>query len=308
MEGKTMRESLKKTAHMCMALAMCLSFASSPVEAATNERPKIALLMASLTTDFFVEINSSAKAYAEQNGIDLTVLTCDNDPARELANMEDIIGQAPDIILFTPTDSDAAVAAVEKANEAGIPVITFDRGVNGGKNVTHISSDNIAGGELAGNYIKSRFPGGAKVVELQGILATNIAQQRGKGFNDAIASAGNIDVVARQSANFDKSQGMTVMENILQAQDKIDAVFAHNDEMALGAMEACIAANRNDIAIVGFDASPNAVEAVRNGTMAATVAQLPAKIIQTTIDTAVKYLNGEQIPPEIGVGLELVSN
>lgn len=280
---------------------------SEPAQADTQDaKPKVTLLMASLTTDFFVAIEKAAKEYADVAGIELTVITSDNDSAKELANMEDIVSQEPDIVLYTPSDSDAAVASVEAANAAGIPVITFDRGANSGEVVCHVASDNVAGGKMAGEYIKELFPDGAKVVELQGVMATNVAQQRGQGFNEVIDATDNLELVAQQSANFNKDEGMTVMENILQAQDEIDAVFAHNDEMALGAMEACIAAGRTDIAIVGFDASPDAVAAVEAGTMAATVAQLPDKIIQTTIDAALDYLAGKSVDPEIGVELALV--
>ena len=160
---------------------------------------------------------------------------------------------------------------------------------------------------MAGEYIREIFPDGAKVAELQGILATNVAQLRGAGFNKIIDETDNLELVAQQSANFDKSEGMTVFENMLQAHDEIEAVFAANDEMARGAMEACKAAGREDIKIVGFDASPDAVVAVEAGDMAATIAQLPVKIIDTTIDTAIAYLHGEEVEKEIGVELQLVT-
>lgn len=296
----------KKILGLVLAGAMTVSVLGITSVAAEDKAPRMALLQASMTTEFFVQIEAEARAYAEEKGIDLAVYTCDNDSAKELANMETILSDAPDIILYTPNDSDAATVCVEKANEAGVPVITFDRASNGGEVVSHIASDNEAGGKMAGEYIVSLFPDGAKVAELQGILATNVAQLRGKGFNEAIEAAGNFELVAQQSANFDKSEGMTVFENMLQAHDEIQAVFAANDEMALGAMEACLAAGRDDIKIVGFDASPDAVAAVEAGTMAATIAQLPKQIIDTAIDTALAYLAGETVEAEIGVPLELV--
>jgi len=268
---------------------------------------KMALMVASLTTDFFVQIEAAAQAYATEKGIELSVFTADNDAAKELSNMEDILSEDFDVILLTPVDSDAAVASVEMANAAGVPVVTFDRGVSGGEVVSHIASDNEAGGKMAAEYIAGRFPDGGNVVELQGILATDVAKERGAGFGAGLAEAGNLELVAQQSANFDKAQGFTVFENILQANDQIDAVFAANDEMALGAMQAAEAANRTDIVIVGFDASAEAVAAVQAGQMAATIAQLPDKIVQTAIDTALSYLAGETVEPEIRVELQLVT-
>ena len=290
-----------------IVLAGALTLSAMSMSAMADEAPRIALLMASMTTEFFVQIEAEARAYAEEVGVDLEVYTCDNDSAKELANMETILSDAPDIILYTPNDSDAATVCVEKANEAGVPVITFDRGSNGGEVVSHIASDNELGGQMAGEYIREIFPDGAKVAELQGILATNVAQLRGAGFNKIIDETDNLELVAQQSANFDKSEGMTVFENMLQAHDEIQAVFAANDEMALGAMEACKAAGREDIKIVGFDASPDAVVAVEAGEMAATIAQLPIKIIDTMIDTALAYLSGEEVEKEIGVELQLVT-
>ena len=300
-----------------VATSACSGGTTSPAASTANSKSatasaeggpkKIALLMASLTTDFFVQIEAAAQKYAKEKNVQLTVFTCDNDAAKELSNMEDIVGQKPDLILFTPVDSAAAVASVEKANAAGIPVVTFDRGANGGKVVSHIASDNAAGGKMAADYIKQRFPNGANVVELQGILSTDVAKQRGAGFDTALKEAPNMKLVAQQSANFDKSQGMTVFENVLQANDKIDAVFAQNDEMALGAMQAAQAAGRTDIVIVGFDASPEAVKAIQDGKMAATIAQLPDKIIQTAIDTSLAYLAGETVKPEIGIELKLIT-
>ncbi len=267
---------------------------------------KITLLVASLTTTFFVAVNDEAKRYAKEKNVDLRVLTSDNDPAKELSNMQDIVGQKPDLILFDPVDSAAAAASVAQANNAKIPVVTFDRGVEGGTVVSHIASDNVAGGKMAAEFLKGKFPDGANVVELQGILATDIAKQRGQGFEDELKTAPNLKLVASQTANFDKSQGFTVFQNLLQANPGVNAVFAQNDEMALGALQAAIAAKRTDIAIVGFDASPEAVKAVEAGTMAATVAQLPDKIIQTAMDASLAYLAGEKVEPQIAVGLELV--
>ena len=297
---------MKKILALVLALIMVFTMSVTAMADEAKDPPKVALLMASLTTEFFVQIEAAAQEYAEETGIDLSVYTCDNDTAKELANMENIISQEPDIILFTPADSDAATVSVERANDAGIPVITFDRAASGGEIVCHIASDNFAGGKMAGEYVVELFPDGAKVAELQGILATDVAQARGDGFNSVIDEVENLELVAQQSANFNKDEGYTVFENMLMAHDEIQVVVAHNEEMALGAMEACKAAGRDDIKIIGFDASPDAVTAVEEGTMAATVAQLPDKIIQTTIDTALAYLAGEEIEPSIGVELMLV--
>ena len=221
-----------------------------------------------------------------------------------MSNVEDLISQGVDIIMINPTDSDAVKSAVEAANKANIPVITLDRGANGGEVVSHIASDNVAGGKLAGEYVIELLGGKGKVVELEGIPGASAARDRGQGFNEAISGT-DIEVVAKQTANFDRAEGLTVMENILQAQPEIDAVFAHNDEMALGAIEA-IKASKRDILVVGFDATDDAKAAVESGEMAATVEQLPKEIGAMGVEAAVKILNGEKVESMMPVDLQLV--
>lgn len=278
--------------------------AAAPAE---GEKPTVALIIPTLTTDFFVTMKDAAVKYAEEKNVELIVLDSQDDAAKMASNVEDVITKKVDFILLTPTDSDASVTSVEAANAAGIPVITIDRTSNGGEVFSHIASDNVAGGKMAGDYIAEKLGGKGNVVELQGIPGASAATDRGQGFNDAMAANADIKVVAAQTANFAKAEGMTVTENILQAQESVDAIFAHNDEMALGAVEAVAASGRTDIMIVGFDAAKDAVAAVEAGTMAATVAQNPSLMIQTGIDSALKVLAGETIETSIPVALDLVT-
>jgi ribose transport system substrate-binding protein len=168
------------------------------------------------------------------------------------------------------------VPAIKKANDANIPVFTVDRSANGGTVVSHIASDNVAGGKMAAEFLSKTIGGKGNVIELQGIAGTSAARDRGQGFNDYIkASSPNIKIVAQQTANFNRDEGLKVFENILQAQPEIAAVFAHNDEMILGAIQAAEAAKRTGIVFVGFDAIDDATKAVKDGKLAATVAQKP---------------------------------
>lgn len=265
---------------------------------------KIGLIVSTLNNPFFVSLKNGAEGEATTNEVDLVVLDSQNDPAKELANMEDLITQGVDIILINPTDSDAVVNAIKMANEKKIPVITLDRGATSGEVVTHIASDNVAGGKMAGEYISELIGGKGKVVELEGIAGTSAARDRGKGFNDAIGGT-EIEVVAKQVADFDRTKGLSVMENILQAQPEIDAVFAHNDEMALGAFKAIQASGR-DIKVVGFDATEDAVASVKAGEMAATVAQQPDLIGSLGVQYAIKVMNDETVDKSVPVELKLI--
>ncbi len=298
---------MKRFLSLVVVTIMILSLFTgcSTNEDVTNEEAKtIGLAISTLNNPFFVDLEAGAKAKAQELGVTLVTLDSQDDSATEMSNVEDLINQGVDVIMINPTDSDAVKSAVEAANKANIPVITLDRGANGGEVVSHIASDNVAGGKLAGEYVIELLGGKGRVVELEGIPGASAARDRGQGFNEAISGT-DIEVVAKQTANFDRAEGLTVMENILQAQPEIDAVFAHNDEMALGAIEA-IKASKRDILVVGFDATDDAKAAVESGEMAATVEQLPKEIGSMGVETAVKILNGEQVESMMPVDLQLV--
>ena len=265
----------------------------------------IGLIVSTLDNPFFVDLKNGVEEEAAKHGLNLVILDSQNDPARELANMENLLIQNPKVILINPTDSSAVVNAIRLANNKNIPIITLDRGSEAGNVATHVASDNIAGGNLAGQYIVEMLGNSGKVVELEGIAGTNAARDRGKGFNDILKNS-SIEIIARQVADFDRIKGLSVMENILQAQSEINAVFAHNDEMALGALRAIESSNRN-IMIVGFDATNDAIKAVKDGKMAATVAQQPKIIGKLGINASLKILAGEPIDKFIPVPLELIT-
>jgi ribose transport system substrate-binding protein len=269
-----------------------------------SQEVKVGLIISTLNNPFFVTLKEGAEAKAGEMGYKLIVLDSQNDPAKELANMEDLLTQGVDAIMINPADSDAVGNAIKRANQQKVPVITLDRGASSGEVATHIASDNVAGGKMAGEYIIELLGGSGTVVELEGIPGTSAARDRGKGFNMALEGSG-VKVVARQTADFDRTKGLNVMENILQGQSDIDAVFAHNDEMALGALKAIDGTGR-DIKIVGFDAVDDAVNAVKAGEMAATVAQQPDKIGSMGVEAVAKVLAGEMLEDYVPVDLMLV--
>ena len=289
-------------------ITACQSQPAATEEPAAEEAAgaaKIGLVVSTLNNPFFVSLKEGAEQKAKDMGMELVVLDSQNDPAQELANVEDLLTQGVSLILINPTDSDAVGNAIIAANNKNVPVVTLDRGANQGEVVSHIASDNVAGGVMAGEHIVSLLGGKGKVVELEGIAGTSAARDRGQGFNDAIAGT-EIEVVAKQVADFDRTKGLSVMENILQAQPEIDAVFAHNDEMALGAQKAIEASGR-EIIIVGFDATDDAVAAVKEGKMSATVAQQPSLIGELGVETAKKILDGESVEDFVPVDLQLVT-
>lgn len=298
---------MKKLFALLLVLALSISLVACTTDktAGGGDSYKIGFVISTQTNPFFVTLKEGAESKAKELGVELIVLDSQDDPTKEMSNIEDLITKKVDLILVNPTDSDAVVNGVMAANEAKIPVITVDRASNGGEVATFIASDNVAGGRMAGEFIIEKLGGKGNVVELEGIAGTSAARERGEGFNDAIGGA-DLEVVAKQTAEFDRSKGLSVMENILQSQPDIQAVFAHNDEMALGALEAIKASNR-DILVVGFDATDDAVKAVNDGDMAATVAQQPELIGEIGIESAVKVLKDEAVDANIPVELKLVT-
>ncbi|WP_124728309.1 ribose ABC transporter substrate-binding protein RbsB [Staphylospora marina] len=274
----------------------------------SDDKITIGLSVSTLNNPFFVTLKDGAEQAAKAAGAELVVADAQDDTAKQLNDVEDLIQKKVDLILLNPTDSKAASSAVEAANKAGIPVITVDRAAEGKdiKILSHIASDNVAGGQLAGEFILQKLGGKGKIAELEGLAGTSAAHDRGKGFHQAVDGKPGVEIVAKQPADFNRAKGLSVMENILQSHPDIQAVFAHNDEMALGALEAVKAAKKQ-ILIVGFDATEDAVKAVNAGELAATVAQKPADMGKMAVETALKALKGEKVDAYYPVQVELVT-
>jgi len=287
---------------VAMAVLLVLSF---PLAAAASQT--LGVVISTLNNPFFVTLKDGAEEKAKELGVELVIYDAQDDSAKMTSSMEDLIQKKVGAILVNPTDADAVVPSILKANAAGIPVFTIDRGATSGEVVTHIASDNVAGGKMAGEFLAEKIGGKGKVVELVGIPGTSAARDRGKGFHEAMEGFPGIEIVASQAADFNRDRGLAVFENILQAQPEIDGVFAHNDEMVLGAIAAAEAAGRKGIVFVGFDAVDDAVKAVKDGRLAATVAQQPKEMGLLGVEYAVKYLGGETIPDNIPVPLMLVT-
>lgn len=284
-----------------LASALMLSLAVSGTALA---KETIALAVSTLDNPFFVTLKDGAQKKADELGYKLVVLDSQNDPAKELANVEDLTVRGVKVLLINPTDSEAVVNAVKMANRNKIPVITLDRGAVAGDVVSHIASDNVAGGKMAGDFIAEKLGAGAKVIQLEGIAGTSAARERGEGFKQAI-DAHKFDVLASQPADFDRTKGLNVMENLLASKGDVKAVFAQNDEMALGALRAINAANKK-VLVVGFDGTDDGVKAVQTDKMAATIAQQPDLIGALGVVTADKVLKGEKVEAKIPVDLKVI--
>lgn len=270
---------------------------------------KIGMVLSTLNNPFFVSMKEGAEAEAKKLGFELIVLDSTNDPAKERANVEDLIQLGVTALLINPTDSDAVVKTIEVANKSNVPVITLDRQANGGVVTSHIASDNIAGGEMAAKFVLDQFKDkdNINIVEIQGIPGASATRDRGQGFHNILDKESKAKFISIQAADFDRQKGLQVMENIIQRDPNIQVVFAHNDEMALGAAKAIKAAGLNTI-VIGFDGNEDAKEAIEKGEMKATIAQQPDEIGKLGVELAAKIYNGEKVDNNIAADLKIYSN
>lgn len=299
-----MRKLLLLMMSLCVALVMAgCGGDKAPAKTETKSDVTIGFSVSTLNNPFFVSVRDGVESKAKELGVNVKTVAAQDDPAKQANDIQDLIQQKVSVLLINPVDSAAIVTSVEAANKAGIPVIMLDRSSDGGKVVSLIASDNVKGGEMAAQHIIDKLGEGVVVAELEGIPGASASRERGEGFHKLADS--KLKVVAKQNADFDRTKGLTVAENILQANPDVQAVFAQNDEMALGAIEAAKSAGK-ELFIVGFDGTADGMKAVEEGKLAATIAQQPKLMGEEGLANAVKVAKGETIDAHIAVPLKLI--
>jgi ribose transport system substrate-binding protein len=284
----------------------------------SNSGPTIALVMKTLNNPFFVDMERGAREAAKQLKVNLVVQAAERevDVEKQMQIVENLIQRKVQALCIAPSGSKEIVPAIVKANQAGIPVLVVDTrvdagalGAAGGKTAAFIGSDNIEGGRIAGRYMVERLQGKGKVAILEGIPGHETGDARLKGFREIIKGANGVDVIASQTANWERDQGYNVCQNLLQSHPDLQGVFACNDLMALGAVEAINMAQRTgQLIVIGFDATGDAREAIKKGAMAGSVAQNPEEMGRLAVESALAVVQGKTIPAEIPVKVELITN
>jgi ABC-type sugar transport system substrate-binding protein len=271
---------------------------------------KIAVVISTLNNPWFVVLGNTAKERAEQLGYEATIFDSQNDTAKESDHFDNIITGSYAAILFNPTDADGSIANVRKAKEADIPTFCIDREINS-KDVatTQILSDNYSGCVELGQYFVKKMNGKGKYVELLGILGDNNTWNRSKGFHSVVDNYPELKMVSQQTAEFDRTKAMEVLESILQANPEIDAVFCGNDAMAMGAYQALVAAGKADkVMVFGFDGAKDVIDSINEGKIIATGMQFPKKMARMAAEQADEYIKGKRdFPQKVPVAVELVT-
>ncbi|MEV5902964.1 substrate-binding domain-containing protein [Streptomyces sp. NPDC052127] len=273
----------------------------------SSANPKVGLALSTLNNPFFVQIQSGAKAEAKKLGVDLTVTDAQNDASQQANQLQNFTSSGLDSIIVNPVDSDAASNSVKAADKAKIPVIAVDRGVNKATVDALVASDNVAGGELAARTVAEKLGGTGKIVILQGQAGTSAARERAEGFAKGLKAYPGIQVLAQQPADFDRTKGLDVMSNLLQAHPDVQGVIAANDEMALGAIKALGSKAGKSVQVVGFDGTPDGLTAVKNGTLYASVAQQPSQLGRIAVDNALKAVQGKKVEKTVKVPVKVVT-
>ncbi|MCF4138414.1 substrate-binding domain-containing protein [Streptomyces sp. Tue 6430] len=275
--------------------------------ASSTANPKVGLALSTLNNPFFVQIQSGAKAEAKKLGVDLTVTDAQNDASQQANQLQNFTSSGYDAIVVNPVDSDAAGPAVRAAGKADIPVVAVDRGVNKATTDTLVASDNVSGGELAARTVAEKLGGTGRIVILQGQAGTSAARERAEGFAKGLKAYPGIQVLAQQPADFDRTKGLDVMSNLLQAHPDVQGVIAANDEMALGAIKALGSKAGKSVQVVGFDGTPDGLTAVGNGTLYASVAQQPSELGRIAVDNALKAFQGKKVADLVKVPVKVVT-
>lgn len=285
-------------------------YTPTPLDLITFESfdKKVALSISHHKNPFFASLEQGVQKAADLFGVRLLLADAGNDDAKQLIDIQKFIEKKADIIIINPTNVEAVSPAIEIAEAAGIKVITVDRkSLREDLVISHIASDNVAGGRMAGEFIANQLNGKGNILELEGIPGTSAAHERGMGFNETIAKSPGIKIAAREIAYFDREKAREAVTRLLKKGDSFDAIFAHNDEMILGAIEAFeSSAVPLPPVTVGFDAIPPALEAVKQKRLTATVAQKPEKMGELAVQNAARIFRGEDLPKVTLVDLELV--
>ncbi|RNM27630.1 D-ribose ABC transporter substrate-binding protein [Staphylococcus cohnii] len=260
----------------------------------------IGVSISTLNNPFFVKIKDGIEKEAKKQGVKVKFADAQDDAAKQANDIDDLIQQKVDYLIVNPTDSDAISGSIQIANDEAIPVITLDRDVAKGDVASFIASDNIKGGEMGGKLIVDELGKDAKVAEFEGVPGASATRERGKGFHNVADQS--LDVVSKQSAKFNRTEGLNVTQNIIQAHPDIQAIFAQNDEMALGAVEAI---GNKDIKVVGFDGNEDAIKSVEKGKLFATVAQQPNLMGEESVKTIMDLYNGKKVEKKNKIPLEM---
>jgi len=292
---------------LCTSLTACNRDSGSTDAAGDSANKSITFALSTQANSFMVKMREGAQKKADELGLTINFQDASDDSATQANQLANAAATGAGAVIVNPTDSDAMAPAVKQLTDAKIPVVAVDRAVNNAEVSSYIASDNVGGGKQAAKALSEAIHGEGEILVLQGKTGSSASRERGQGFEEGLKDSPNIKVVAKQTAEFERVKGLDVTTNLLQAHPNIKAIFAENDEMALGAIEALGDKAGKDVIVVGFDGVEDALKAIKEGTMYASIAQQPADMAAQAVVEASKLLKGEAATKEMQVDVVTVT-
>ncbi|GAA3583014.1 substrate-binding domain-containing protein [Klugiella xanthotipulae] len=256
---------------------------------------------------FYVELGDGVKEAAADNDAELVYVDANGDVTKQNNDIEDLITKNVDVLLINPVDPQGIAPALASAKAAGIPVVTVDRFAEGA--IAHVGRDNVEMGRLVGEAVSDKLgEAGGKIIEIQGDAGGTVAADRKQGFHDAFDGNSAVTIVEGPYAEYIRANAVTAMQDLLQANSDVAAIYAHNDDMALGALQVLKENGRDDVIVAGVDGLMEAVKAIDNGDQyVATSLNDPISLGSVAADTAIKAAKGETVDTDIDAGTQLVT-
>ena len=278
---------------LCTSLTACNRDSGGNNAAGDSANKSITFALSTQANSFMVKMREGAQKKADELGLTINFQDASDDSATQANQLANAAATGAGAVIVNPTDSDAMAPAVKQLIDEKIPVVAVDRAVNNANVASYIASDNETGGKQAAKVLSDAINGEGEILVLQGKTGSSASRERGKGFDEGLKDSPNIKVVAKQTAEFERAKGLDVTTNLLQAHPNVKAIFAENDEMALGAIEALGSKAGKDVKVIGFDGAEDALKAIKDGRMYASIAQQPVKMAEQAVIEASKLLKGE---------------
>jgi len=301
-----MKKLIRTTAAITLSLGLAASLAACNRGETAADGASVTLAVSTLNNPFFVDLRDGAQKEADAQGIDLSVVDAQNDSATQANQLATAATNGSAGVIINAVDTETAEAGLAPVVKAELPIVAVDRAVGDTKIASFVASDNVAGGEQAAKALAESIDGKGKIIVLEGVPGASATNERGEGFTKGLAEFKNIEVVSKQTANFDRAEALDVVTNLMQSNPDAVGVLAMNDEMALGAIQALGDKAGKDVKVVGFDGTDDGFKAVEAGTMVATIAQNPAELGKKSVQILSKSIKGEEVEANVQVAVDTV--
>ncbi|WP_347037995.1 substrate-binding domain-containing protein [Glutamicibacter halophytocola] len=301
-----MKKLIRTTAAITLSLGLAASLAACNRGETAADGASVTLAVSTLNNPFFVDLRDGAQKEADAQGIDLSVVDAQNDSATQANQLATAATNGSAGVIINAVDTETAEAGLAPVVKAEPPIVAVDRAVGDTKIASFVASDNVAGGEQAAKALAESIDGKGKIIVLEGVPGASATNERGEGFTKGLAEFKDIEVVSKQTANFDRAEALDVVTNLMQSNPDAVGVLAMNDEMALGAIQALGDKAGKDVKVVGFDGTDDGFKAVEAGTMVATIAQNPAELGKQSVQILSKSIKGEEVEANVQVAVDTV--